>query len=178
MEKYGVNNVFKLDCVKEQSQKTCLEKYGTKTFVESEEYRKQKGYTSLGLKVLDNRESLQEYLSSLDTKPTIYELASLFGCKYAFLCRELKRWDLHSYVDYQTFDSHYETDIQNWLEKNQIPFIKQDREILEGREIDIYIPSKQIGIEFNGTYWHSDKYVEKDYHYKKSLLAEKKGIRL
>ena len=178
LEKYGVDNVFRSSLIKKQIQETCLLKYGTKTFGESEEFRKRRGYTELGYSVLKDKDSLEEYLLSLEKKPTIYELAATLGCKYGFLCRELKKWDLHNYVDYQTFASHYEADIQKWLELNHIPFIEKDRDILDGREIDIYIPSKKIGIEFNGTYWHSDKYVEKDYHYKKSLLAEQKGIRL
>ena len=45
-------------------------------------------------------------------------------------------------------------------------------------EIDIYIPEKKIGIEFNGAYWHSIRYKDKDYHYKKSLLAKEKDIEL
>lgn len=43
-------------------------------------------------------------------------------------------------------------------------------------ELDIYIPSKKIGIEFNGVYWHSIEKKEKDYHKKKLSFMEKNGI--
>ena len=45
-------------------------------------------------------------------------------------------------------------------------------------EIDIYVPELHIGIEYNGTYYHSDKCVGKHYHEIKSKEAELKGIRL
>lgn len=32
-----------------------------------------------------------------------------------------------------------------------------NRSILNGRELDIYVPSKNLAIEFNGLFWHSEK---------------------
>lgn len=54
-----------------------------------------------------------------------------------------------------------------------------DRTIIRPKEIDIYLPDLKIGIEYNGTYWHSieagtDKYA----HRNKSLTCRKLGIRL
>ncbi len=53
-----------------------------------------------------------------------------------------------------------------------------NREILNGKELDIYIPSKNVAIEFNGLYWHSDKQKPFDYHKIKTELCNQKGIRL
>lgn len=54
-----------------------------------------------------------------------------------------------------------------------------DRKILNGQEIDIYIPSLRVGIEYNGNLWHSDKY-DKDcnYHLNRTKACENKGIHL
>jgi hypothetical protein len=46
------------------------------------------------------------------------------------------------------------------------------------QELDIYIPNLKIGIEFNGLYWHSDTYKNKNYHLDKTLSCKKLGIRL
>lgn len=51
------------------------------------------------------------------------------------------------------------------------------REILDGLEIDIYIPELRVGIEFNGLYWHSDD-KNKTSHREKKDLAYKKGVYL
>jgi Zn finger protein HypA/HybF involved in hydrogenase expression len=54
-----------------------------------------------------------------------------------------------------------------------------NRTILNGKEVDIYIPSKHVGIEYNGVYWHSDKRGKgPDYHYNKWLVAKQAGVDL
>lgn len=57
--------------------------------------------------------------------------------------------------------------------------IKRDREILNGRELDIYIPSKKTAIEFDGVLWHNEKFnSDKNYHLKKTEDCLNKGVRL
>lgn len=73
--------------------------------------------------------------------------------------------------------SQQEKDIHNFIGQ-KIEFRKSDREILEGKELDIYIPSKNLAIEYNGLYWHSDKFKDKDYHLNKTLQCKEKGIQL
>lgn len=68
--------------------------------------------------------------------------------------------------------------ICNFLDSIGVRYIKSDRKLLNGKEIDIYIPSHKIGIEYNGMYWHSTKYLDKMYHQNKTLLAKNEGIRL
>lgn len=41
-------------------------------------------------------------------------------------------------------------------------------------ELDLYLPEDKIGIEFNGLYWHSELYKEKNYHIGKKILFDKK----
>lgn len=56
-----------------------------------------------------------------------------------------------------------------------------NRKILKGKEIDIYIPSLNLGIEFCGLYWHNElspQPRDKKYHYEKMKQCEEKGIRL
>lgn len=46
-------------------------------------------------------------------------------------------------------------------------------------EIDIYIPSLKVGIEYNGILWHSDRFTEdQNYHLKKLNKCNQKGIKL
>ena len=50
------------------------------------------------------------------------------------------------------------------------------------KEIDIFIPEFNIGIEYNGIYWHSydrkETVAEKGKHYDKTVLALSEGIKL
>jgi hypothetical protein len=49
-------------------------------------------------------------------------------------------------------------------------------EFMNGLELDIYIPDYNFAIEFNGSYWHSDKYKKRGYHSGKTELARKAGV--
>lgn len=51
-------------------------------------------------------------------------------------------------------------------------------DFLNGKEIDIYIPEKRIGIEFNGLYWHSEDSKNKKYHFEKTKLCLEQNINL
>jgi len=61
-----------------------------------------------------------------------------------------------------------------------IPTIINDRSILHPYEIDILVPEKNIGIEYNGVVWHSDNLngKNKNYHLNKTKHCEHNGIRL
>lgn len=57
--------------------------------------------------------------------------------------------------------------------------VTKDQSILNGKEIDILVPSLKIGFEYDGLYWHSEtNNKDKNYHLQKTELAESKGYRL
>ena len=53
-----------------------------------------------------------------------------------------------------------------------------DRVVLDGKELDIYIPSQKLAIEYHGLVWHSEKFSSGKRDHNKYLLAQAKGIRL
>lgn len=54
-----------------------------------------------------------------------------------------------------------------------------DRQILNGQELDIYIPAKNLAIEYNGNLWHSEQYgKKKTYHLHKLEKCNNVGINL
>ena len=52
------------------------------------------------------------------------------------------------------------------------------RHRIDKDEIDIFIPSKNIGIEFNGLYWHSEKFRTYRWHLDKLTKLRSIGIRM
>ena len=53
------------------------------------------------------------------------------------------------------------------------------RDIISPSEIDIYIEELRVGFEYDGLYWHSDKFKsDKDYHLSKTIQCADKGISL
>ena len=56
--------------------------------------------------------------------------------------------------------------------------ITNSKNIIPPMELDIYVPNLNLAIEFNGGYWHSEKFKDKNYHIRKYNLCKDKGIRL
>jgi hypothetical protein len=58
--------------------------------------------------------------------------------------------------------------------------VRHDRITLNGKELDILIPSRNVAIEYNGLYWHStaNERIDKEFHLQKTVMCEAKGIRL
>lgn len=77
-----------------------------------------------------------------------------------------------------TKQSQAEKEIISLLESYDIK-TTVDRKILHGREIDIFLPSYNIGIEYNGNLWHSEKFgKDRNYHFNKTKECEKNRIKL
>lgn len=75
--------------------------------------------------------------------------------------------------------SEPEKQLYNWLVDNtNETVISNDRTVLNGKEIDIWIPDQNLGIEVNGVYWHSDKIKDRQYHAQKTDEANRKGVTL
>lgn len=78
------------------------------------------------------------------------------------------------------------TNKQNYTERKLESLIKDFneeweinyRQLITPKEIDLYFPEKKLGIEINGSYWHSDILKDKHYHIEKTLEVEKKGSTL
>ena len=77
--------------------------------------------------------------------------------------------------------SNFEKELLEYI-KTIIPnkeIIENDRNILDGKEIDIYIPELKIGFEANGLIWHSEKFnFDKNYHLDKTKQCLNKGIQI
>ena len=67
--------------------------------------------------------------------------------------------------------------VQNILDEIGVQY-ETNKFILNGQQIDIWIPSKNIGIELNGTFHHSTYFKEPNYHSDKFKLAKDLNIRL
>ena len=74
--------------------------------------------------------------------------------------------------------SNLEIELQEFIKSLNIDIIENSRKIIPPQELDIFIPSKNIAIEFDGLYWHSEVYKDKNYHISKTKQCQKLGIKL
>lgn len=56
--------------------------------------------------------------------------------------------------------------------------VKSDRKTVFGHELDIYVPSLKLAVEFDGLYWHNELKKPDVYHLRKTEDCAKAGIRL
>jgi hypothetical protein len=80
----------------------------------------------------------------------------------------------------QAVTSKGERDVASFLSKLGLEVEMNNRQVLGGKsELDIFIPSLSIGVEYNGIYWHSEASgKDKDYHFRKHTAAQIAGITL
>lgn len=78
--------------------------------------------------------------------------------------------------------SHKEEELFTYIRDiipDDIVVLRNDKNLLQGKEIDILIPEYSIGIEFNGLYWHGEAQGKhRNYHKDKYLQAQQKGVQL
>lgn len=74
--------------------------------------------------------------------------------------------------------SRAEREVHSFLLSLGLNVDPSNRKVLDGKEIDLYLPELNFGIEFNGIYWHAENRKGKTYHYDKWKTAQDKGITL
>ena len=188
IERYGVSSYTQTEEFHKKVVNACLVKFGETSYSKTKEHREnmsrlskersEQNWSEECRAVLQDRNSLFNYLVSLDKKPTVLELSSRFNCSISTIGERARQWELYGYFNLSYSTSSYEKEIKAFLKELGVD-VSKNRMQLDGLEIDLYNEEKKIGIEFNGTYWHSLSVLgDKNYHLKKSKLAESKGIRL
>ena len=171
ISRYGVKNVFMSEVVKEQSKKTCNEKYGHDYASQSKEVRD---------KITDT--CTERYGCSTPFRMDGFQEKSKRTCiaKYGYeLCLD-KGFEIDKDA-YKQSSSYIENEIADYIRSiYNGEIITSDRSLIAPKEIDIYIPEKKLAIEFNGVFWHSDfnPKMHKNYHRDKSLECMAKGVHL
>ena len=75
--------------------------------------------------------------------------------------------------------SKWENEIDEFIKSLGVETVRNRKDILGyNLEIDIFVPSFNIGFECDGLKWHSEEYKDKNYHLFKTETAIKNGIRL
>ena len=126
---------------------------------------------------------LIEYINkNFKYKPSLIELANSLNVSRTRIGALINEFEIRDYIDY-TY-SGLENNIKDYI-SNFIVFDKKPLSLKDKnnnyKEIDIYIPLYNLGIEINGNYWHSNVKklgVSNNYHQEKSLLAQENNISL
>ena len=154
-----------------------MRKYGAKTYVESEQYHLDK------LAVfIQKHDKYGEILSR--NKCTLHCKCHLCNQEYninyqAFAARADSNVITCTFCNKIAVHSIEEKSLTSFIKSIYIgEVIENCRKVINGREIDIYIPEKKLAIEFDGLYWHNEVNKEPTYHLQKTELAERADIQM
>ena len=186
IERYGFKSPTLNSNIKSKQESTMIERYGFK-YTGNSEYLMNKVFKSRSEKYKNN---------ILNTFPDLNIISIIKEgeleifcdiCKNKYTIRtELLRLRQFRYNTIaclncnpiSTYKYTAQNEILDLLSNLNLRIIRNDRTVLSGKEIDIYLPDNKIGIEYNGLYWHSDLYKDKNYHLDKKNKCIDKGINL
>jgi hypothetical protein len=168
LKRYGVEYASQSDFIKNKFRETNLDRYGVEHYMKSNFFRN--NFINFDVNYF---KYIGDYISKYYcNKGHIFEISSSnyhHRTKYNIsLCT----------VCYPIGDQ------KSIKEKELLEFIKSiySAKIIssyrDGLEIDVYLPELKIGFEFNGLYWHSDKFKDKNYHLYKTNYFKDKGIKI
>jgi G:T-mismatch repair DNA endonuclease (very short patch repair protein) len=157
--RYGVSSTAQLKEVKDKAKQTCLKKYN---------YISSSISDIKNLEEYSNRDFIIENFIN-DNIFDLYGFRNYFNCGQVAAHNTLNRLNI-DYNKYAARNTFIERIVEDFLKENNITFIKNDRMVLNGKELDFYLPEHKLGVELNGLYWHS-------YNTKTKILKSKKDIK-
>lgn len=193
--RYGVENISQLSDIKDKKQQTCLEHYGVRWPGQSDEVKdkiKQTNIERYGVECVSQMHLFKNHPDIISFR------GSMWKCKCPHpqcnKCEE-KWYEIHSskYHDRKRDGTELCTRIQpigdcsSTIERLVREYVlslgvecseKEDRQILKGKGLDIYIPNCNLAIEVNGSYWHSDIYKDRYFHIDKYINCKQQNIQL
>lgn len=204
-EKYGVDWSFQSEEVKQKIKNSNLERYGVEYPNQNPEmfHRVKQSliekygvdnptYLVTNRQVEDRKEDFKSYLYKVincmgfelldeyrnnieDYRWKCTKCENIFTENWRNMCRGYSC----PYCFPRNVKSRQEQDLVDFIDSLGIEIIENTRKIISPYELDIYIPSKNIAIEYNGLYWHSEEAGTKpNYHLNKTNLCKDKGIQL
>lgn len=199
LEKYGAINILASDYGKSKILQTNMEKYGVSNYTKTDEYKqsvvgrthseetKQKTRDTHRIKFYNSFQFRYKHCKPLFT---VDEYEGVKGYKkYKWLCNKCNQEFISSCDNGSSpicnhcspVGTKHELVVRDYLDTLNIPFTYNNRTILpSGKELDVYIPSLNLGIEISGLWWHSTAVptYNKIDHISKHNECESLGIRL
>lgn len=185
LEKWKVTNFSKTGTFKQKLLETSLRNFGVEHYSKTDEFKN---------KIKKSKESLTKlkYDNLIGSDYLIKEYVnSNFIIYHNFCQREFtinrdllyQRHNLGICICTKCLDvslgiSNMELEMQEFLNSLNVTYIIKDKSVLNGKELDIYLPDFKLAIEMNGIYWHSEIYLDKNYHINKTLKCRETGIDL
>ena len=202
-DKYGVDHYSKTNEYKEKYKSSCIDKYGVDNVSKSEDIKKI--ISNIKFK---SSNSIEKYRDILSDEYEILEYQKIDKIEHTRVLEGIgsnRNFRLYHNICESEFEiyigtisdrirnkniiclkcnpidklqSSGELELKKFIIDNGFKIVENSYDIIKPLSLDIYIPELKIAFEFNGIYWHSEAYRDKDYHIVKTKDCEKLGIKL
>ena len=193
IENYGVDNPSKSKDIRNKVKSTNLDKFGNENYLLTDEFRRKSTITSV------NRYGVDNHMKSDIFRENRFSITrDINYIKYRFcgtstmICKDGHEFDIKidNYLtriksNLNPCTIFYHINDQRSIKENELlEFIKLNYfgEIISNYrdklEIDIYLPELNLGFEFNGLYFHSEKFKDNNYHLNKTNYFKNLDIRI
>ena len=186
-------NTYKknIKSIKDKYKQTCIDKYGVdhpwkvkQIHDKSIEKTTKKIHEKYTKQIIERLSNINHELINIDwifktitakcNKGHEYEIST-----YLFNLRYLNNNNTCTVCNPIDSASGLEIELQQFIKDNYDgEILLNDRSVLNGKELDVYLPELGIAFEFNGVYWHSELHKPKKYHLEKTNNCKDKGIQL
>lgn len=179
LERYGAGSFTASEKGKETVRNIVLEKYGVENVGQVKEIAEKRAET-LRRKLYKHFDDFnKEFIDAHFFYDGVYhsdEIQEYFGLPQSTCSKNM----IKLYGDYpcSVQRSKGEKSICEYLDSLGVKYEISDRNILKPQELDIVIPSIKLAIEYDGYYWHSDKFKDKNYHLEKTEKCSEEGYQL
>ncbi|MCS7317734.1 MAG: hypothetical protein NZZ41_05435 [Candidatus Dojkabacteria bacterium] len=189
LRRFGVTSPLKCEEIKNKIRKTNFLKYGTEIASKSEQVKQKAKETNLKKYGVENFNYLRfskEVVEKLkdvdwlkhqhyDLKKPCYQISKELGVSETVVGKIFQR----NGIEVKLFnESHEEKELKEYLNEIGFHFESRNRKLIYPYEIDIFIPEKNIAIEYCGLFWHSERQKQKEYHRKKLEKCIQKKLKL
>ena len=200
-EKYGVDCISQSQSVRNKMKETLLNRYGVEYISQIGWTREKAKETRLIKKLKEKSPTLTnkyDYVKSLGIECNPDDLKNVsVGETHKLISKEMIEIKLgirepsvevikQNYVDIYPWLHKYElikpsistaqSELNEWIKSLGFDTVFNDRKTISPKELDIFIPSKNLAVEYNGVYWHDSFKIDKNYHLDKTNVCESNGI--
>lgn len=117
-----------------------------------------------------------DWLKEQNQTHTLKEIAQQLGISIFPVCHRFKQ---HGITPKVHFVSSGQRELTDFIRGFGYDVTTNNRHLLKGYELDIFVPSKNIAFEYDGLWWHSiNAGKPKTYHSMKTKLCAERGITL
>jgi len=177
--KFGVDIPIKNSKIKEKRKKTLFDRYGNENFNNIDKTLNtiknvniDKLISNFSLNVIDYKDKLFVIKCEKGHNYKIsYDLISKRTIQNNSICT------ICNPIGVQYSDA--EKQLQKFIMENcNYDIVTNNRSIIKPYELDVYISKLKLAFEYNGLFWHSELYKDKNYHKMKFKMCEKQDIQL